>query len=58
MKKLTREEQARVMGGYDEQECHRVQELAAYYFRLEMEGFQINPEWWDDWADEFDLYCM
>ena len=58
MKKLTVEEQAHVMGGYDEEGCFYVQTLAAEQFKREQEGFQVNPDWWDWWGTLFDEFCM
>ena len=58
MKQLSIEEQARVMGGYDEEKCREVQELAALYAQMQANGMMVPGGLWDDWETEFLKYCV
>lgn len=52
MKKISVQKLSLLLGGWaNPDKCKKVQEKAA-----EMEKMQ-NPDW-DQWADEFDKYCL
>jgi len=58
MKKLSITELSHVFGGYDRDECRRVQAVAATYSHMQDAGYQISDDAWDRWADDFDAYCV
>lgn len=58
MKKLTLSEQNHIFGGYDADECRRVQGVANEYEKMQKAGFKISDQAWDNWADEYNMYCI
>lgn len=57
MKKLTISEQSHVVGGYNADECHRVQAVAATYEKMQENKLPVSNEAWNKWNEEYDLYC-
>ena len=57
MKKLTISEQSHVVGGYNADECRRVQAVAATYEKRQENKLPVSNEAWNKWNEEYDLYC-
>ncbi len=57
MKKLTISEQSHVVGGYNADECRRVQAVAATYEKMQENNLPVSNEAWNKWNEEYDLYC-
>lgn len=57
MKKLTISEQSHVVGGYNADECRRVQAVAATYKKMQKNKLPVSNEAWNKWNEEYDLYC-
>ncbi len=58
MKKLTLSEQSHVVGGFDADECRRVQGVASKYEEMQTAGFKISKEAWNNWTNEYNMYCI
>ena len=62
MKKLSVEEQKKVIGGYDNHMCGRVQQWANQLAACEQADTHENGDlydlMWDLWTEEFDKYCL
>ena len=49
MKKLTISEQSHVVGGYNADECRRVQAVAATYEKMQDNKLSVSNEAWNKW---------
>lgn len=58
MRKLSFQEQAFTMGGYNEDGCRAVQAQANALTDLQNKGFKVPDEVWDKWAESFDENCV
>ena len=59
MKKLSVEEQKKVIGGYDNRMCGRVQQFANTIIEAQRMDPSMDSDWaWDLWADAFNKYCL
>ena len=54
MKKLSVEEQKKVIGGYDDGMCGVIQRLATDLVNSHCH----NDHTWDTWCKMFDMYCI
>lgn len=57
MRKLTLSEQSHIFGGYDADQCRRVQAVGSAYDEMQKNGFIVSDDAWDKWCEEYMKYC-
>lgn len=57
MRKLTLSEQSHILGGYDADQCRRVQAVGSTYAEMQEKGYAVSNEAWDSWCDDYKKYC-
>lgn len=57
MRKLTLSEQSHILGGYDADQCRRVQAFGSTYAEMQEKGYAVSDEAWDSWCDDYMKYC-
>ncbi|WP_302428609.1 hypothetical protein [uncultured Prevotella sp.] len=58
MRKLTFSEQSHIFGGYDAEECRRIQAIGSTYDEMQKNGYDVSDDAWETWCDDYEKYCL